>query len=107
MLAAAFVGGWIYKGSRARAAPLPAGPIQRDYGHAPLITVRNGYCPTCLGCQKNCYDFNPRAAIFGDIDDDDPRYAGQRRFFMAMMPGMILGYFLQGPGHPMASRGIS
>jgi NADPH-dependent 2,4-dienoyl-CoA reductase/sulfur reductase-like enzyme/ferredoxin len=59
--------------------------------------VRNGYCEPCLGCQKNCYDFNPRAAILADIHDDDPRYAGQRRFFMGMMPGMVLGYYLQGP----------
>jgi len=98
VLAAAFVGGWIYKGRSGWCGTFcPLGPIQRDYGHAPLVMVRNGYCETCLGCQKNCYDFNPRAAIFGDIYDEDPRYAGQRRFFMAMMPGMILGYFLQGP----------
>ena len=76
---------------------LPLGPIQRDYGHAPLVLVRNGYCSTCVGCQKNCYDFNPRAAVFGDVYDDDAAYAGQRRFFMAMMPGMVLGYFLQAP----------
>jgi NADPH-dependent 2,4-dienoyl-CoA reductase/sulfur reductase-like enzyme/ferredoxin len=98
VLAAAFVGGLIYKGRSGWCGTFcPLGPIQRDYGQAPLVMVRNGYCPTCLGCQKNCYDFNPRAAIFGDMYDDDPRYAGQRRFFMAMMPGMILGYFLQGP----------
>jgi nitrite reductase (NADH) large subunit len=98
VLAAAFVGGLIFKGRSGWCGTFcPLGPIQRDYGHAPLVMVRNGYCDTCLGCQKNCYDFNPRAAIFGDMYDEDPRYAGQRRFFMAMMPGMILGYFLQGP----------
>jgi len=96
VLVAAFVGGLIYKGRSGWCGTFcPLGPIQRDYGQAPLVMVRNGYCPTCVGCQKNCYDFNPRAAIFSDMGDDDPRYATQRRFFMAMMPGMILGYFLQ------------
>jgi nitrite reductase (NADH) large subunit len=95
VLVAAFVGGLIYKGRSGWCGTFcPLGPIQRNYGQAPVVMVRNGYCPTCLGCQKSCYDFNPRAAIFSDINDDDPRYAAQRRFFMAMMPGMILGYFL-------------
>jgi NADPH-dependent 2,4-dienoyl-CoA reductase/sulfur reductase-like enzyme/ferredoxin len=98
VLAAAFIGGLIFKGRSGWCGTFcPLGPIQRDYGHAPLVMVRNGYCETCLGCQKNCYDFNPRAAIFGDMYDEDPRYAGQRRFFMAMMPGLIFGYFLQSP----------
>ena len=98
MLVIAFIGGLLFKGRSGWCGTFcPLGPIQRDYGHAPLVIVRNGYCPTCIGCQKNCYDFNPRAAVFGDVYDDDPAYAGQRRFFMAMMPGLILGYFLQAP----------
>ena len=96
VLAIAFMGGVVFKGRSGWCGTFcPLGPIQRDYGHAPLVMVRNGYCSTCVGCQKNCYDFNPRAAVFGDIYDDDAAYAGQRRFFMAMMPGMVLGYFLQ------------
>jgi nitrite reductase (NADH) large subunit len=75
----------------------PLGPIQRTYGHAPLVVVPNGYCPTCVGCQKNCYDFNPRGAIFADLVDSDPRYAGQRRLFIGLLPGLIGAYFLQGP----------
>jgi len=101
VLLLAFVGGLVFKGRSGWCGTFcPLGPIQRNYGQAPLIMVRNGYCSTCLGCQKNCYDFNPRAAIFADMFDEDPRYAGQRRFFMAMMPGMILGYFLQLPTVP-------
>ena len=96
VLVIAFIGGLVFKGRSGWCGTFcPFGPIQRDYGHAPLVMVRNGYCSTCVGCQKNCYDFNPRAAVFGDIYDDDAAYAGQRRFFMAMMPGMVLGYFLQ------------
>jgi nitrite reductase (NADH) large subunit len=96
-----FVGGVVFKGRSGWCGTFcPLGPIQRDYGMAPLVNIRNGYCETCVGCQKNCYDFNPRAAIFGDMSDPDLRYASQRRFFMAMMPGMILGYFLQDPKAP-------
>jgi len=91
-----FFGGLIFKGRSGWCGTIcPLGPIQRVYGQAPLVVVPNGYCPTCLGCQKTCYDFNPRGAIFSDINDDDPRYAGQRRFFYGLLPGLILGYFLQ------------
>lgn len=97
VLALAFTGGYWFKGRSGWCGTFcPLGPIQRIYGHAPLAMVPNGYCPTCVGCQKNCYDFNPRAAIFSDIHDDDPRFAAQRRLFMGMLPGLIAGFFLQG-----------
>lgn len=98
-----FVGGLIYKGRSGWCGTFcPLGPIQRVYGQAPLVVERNGYCAPCLGCQKNCYDFNPRAAVFSDVYDDDPRYAGQRRLFMGLLPGLVVGYFTQSliaPGH--------
>ena len=99
VLVLGFAGGYVFKGRSGWCGTFcPLGPIQRDYGHAPLVLVRNGYCRPCVGCQKNCYDFNPRAAVFEDLYDSDPTYSGQRRFFMAMMPGMVLGYYLQAPG---------
>jgi nitrite reductase (NADH) large subunit len=98
VLGLAFAGGWIYKGRSGWCGTFcPLAPIQRDYGQAPLLVVKNGYCAPCVGCQKNCYDFNPRAAVFSDVYDDDPRWAGQRRLFIGLLPGLILGYFLQGP----------
>jgi nitrite reductase (NADH) large subunit len=98
VLALAFAGGILFKGRSGWCGTFcPLGPIQRFYGQAPIVLVRNGYCPTCVGCQKNCYDFSPAATIFSDLHDEDALYAGQRRFFMAMMPGLLLGYFLQGP----------
>ncbi|MDR3372808.1 MAG: FAD-dependent oxidoreductase [Ancalomicrobiaceae bacterium] len=97
-LALAFVGGLVFKGRSGWCGTFcPLGPIQRTYGQAPLVVVSNGYCTTCVGCQKACYDFNPRAAVFSDVYDDDPRYAGQRRLFMGLLPGLIAGFFLQGP----------
>jgi NADPH-dependent 2,4-dienoyl-CoA reductase/sulfur reductase-like enzyme/ferredoxin len=98
MLAAALVGGLLFKGRSGWCGTFcPLGPIQRTYGQAPVVLVRNGYCEPCVGCQKNCYDFNPRAAVFSDVYDDDPRYAAQRRLFMGLLPGLLLGYFLARP----------
>lgn len=97
VLAVAFAGGYVYKGRSGWCGTYcPLGPIQRTYGQAPLAVVPNGFCTPCVGCQKNCYDFNPRAAVFSDVYDDDPRYASQRRFFMGLLPGLIAGFFFQG-----------
>ena len=106
VLVLAFAGGYVFKGRSGWCGTFcPLAPIQRTYGQAPLIVVKNGYCNPCVGCQKSCYDFNPRAAVFSDVYDDDPRHAAQRRLFMGLLPGLILAYFLQGPapayGEPM------
>ena len=71
----------------------PLAPIQKAYGHAPILVERNGYCETCLGCQKNCYDFNPKAAFLTDLYDKDPWYAGHKRFFVAALPGFAIAFF--------------
>lgn len=98
VLALALAGGTVFKGRSGWCGTFcPLAPIQRTYGQAPLLVVKNGYCNPCVGCQKSCYDFNPRAAVFSDVYDSDPRHAAQRRLFMALLPGLILGYFLQGP----------
>jgi nitrite reductase (NADH) large subunit len=106
MLLLAFAGGVAFRGRSGWCGTFcPLGPIQRAYGHAPLVLIGNGYCRTCVGCQKNCYDFNPRAAMFEDLLDTDPAYAGQRRFVMAMMPGLVLGYYLQ-PAHVVYGEAV-
>ncbi|MDE2369028.1 MAG: FAD-dependent oxidoreductase [Burkholderiales bacterium] len=105
-LALALAGGLLFKGRSGWCGTFcPLAPVQRAHGQAPWFVVRNGYCPTCVGCQKNCYDFNPRAAVFGDLDDADPRHAAQRRLFMAMLPGLIVGYYLTPP--PAGSGGAA
>jgi len=97
VLALALAGGLVFKGRSGWCGTFcPLAPVQRIYGQAPLIVVRNGYCTPCVGCQKSCYDFNPRAAVFSDIYDEDPRHAAQRRLFMGLLPGLVLGYFVQG-----------
>lgn len=93
-LALAFLGGLLFKGRSGWCGTFcPLAPIQKAYGHAPLVTVKNGYCPTCVGCQKNCYDFNPRAAFLSDLKDSDLWYAGHKKFFVAGLPGFAIAYF--------------
>jgi len=93
----AFVGGLVFKGRSGWCGTFcPLAPLQKAYGHAPLLMVRNGYCETCLGCQKNCYDFNPRAAFFSDLEDSEPGWSEQRKFFIAFLPGLIIGFFNTG-----------
>ena len=45
----------------------PLLPVQRIYGQTPLMLVANAHCQPCVGCVKNCYDFNPRAAYLADL----------------------------------------
>ncbi|MEO5808002.1 2Fe-2S iron-sulfur cluster-binding protein, partial [Devosia sp.] len=93
-LGLAFLGGIAFKGRSGWCGTFcPLAPIQKAYGHSPPVLVKNGYCPTCVGCQKNCYDFNPRAALHSDLADADTWYSGHREFFVAALPGLILGFF--------------
>ncbi len=94
VLLLAFVGGLIFKGRSGWCGTFcPLAPLQKVYGHAPLLMVRNGYCEHCVGCQKNCYDFNPRAAVFSDLRDSDTRWSDKRKYFAALLPGLIIGFF--------------
>ncbi len=93
-LFAAFIGGVFFKGRSGWCGTFcPLAPIQKLYGQAPLVMVKNSYCQPCLGCQSNCYDFNPNAAIFSDVYDKDPWWADKRRYFAAALPGLIIGFF--------------
>jgi NADPH-dependent 2,4-dienoyl-CoA reductase/sulfur reductase-like enzyme/ferredoxin len=90
----AFAGGVLFKGKSGWCSTVcPLLPVQRLYGETPFLLVRNSHCEPCVGCVKNCFDFNPRVAKLADLDDDDPRYAGPRRFFAAAFPGLVFGFF--------------
>ena len=94
-LVLAFFGGLVFKGRSGWCGTFcPLAPVQRAYGHAPVVMVKNGYCPTCVGCQKNCYDFNPTAVIHSDLSDGDLWYAGHKKFFIGALPGFVLGFYL-------------
>ncbi len=91
---AAFSGGMVLKGKSGWCSTMcPLLPVQRIYGQTPLALVANAHCQPCVGCVKNCYDFNPRAAYLADLNDADPYWSGYRRYFVGAFPGLIVGFF--------------
>lgn len=93
-LGLAFVGGWLFKGKSGWCSSIcPLYPVQRLYNQTPFTTIPNSHCTPCVGCTKNCYDFNPGVAYLADLYDDDPYYRNYRKFFAAVMPGFILAFF--------------
>ena len=94
IIASAFVGGILFKGKSGWCGSFcPLLPVQRLYGQTPLAIVNNSHCSSCIGCTKNCFDFNPQVAYLADLYDSDPVLAGDRKFFAGMMPGLLLAYF--------------
>src|SRR4051794_4905996 len=99
-MTAAFAGGMFFKGKSGWCSTMcPLLPVQRIYGQTPLFMVANAHCQPCVGCVKNCYDFNPRAAYLADLHDSDNYWSGYRRFFVGALPGLVLAFF-QGPHTP-------
>jgi nitrite reductase (NADH) large subunit len=103
-LAAAFAGGVLLKGKSGWCSTMcPLLPVQRLYGQTPFLTVRNAHCKPCVGCVKNCYDFNPAAAYMADLYDTDPHRSGYRKFFAAAFPGLIVAFYtVEGPPSRLA-----
>ena len=93
-MTAAFAGGMLLKGKSGWCSTIcPLLPVQRIYGQTPFALVANSHCQPCVGCAKNCYDFNPRAAYLADLHDADNYWSGYRRFFVGAFPGLVLGFF--------------
>lgn len=93
-MAAAFTGGLFLKGKSGWCSTIcPLLPVQRIYGQTPLLLVANAHCQPCVGCVKNCYDFNPRAAYLADLHDQDHYWSGYRKYFVGAFPGLVLGFF--------------
>lgn len=101
----AFVGGIFFKGKSGWCNTFcPVYPVQRIYNQTPFVTLPNSHCTPCVGCTRNCYDFNPGVAYMADIYDEDSDYSGYRRFFVAAFPGFVLAYFIL-PDPPAISVG--
>ncbi|MEM7800090.1 MAG: FAD-dependent oxidoreductase [Chloroflexota bacterium] len=106
LLTAALIMGSVYKGKSGWCSSIcPLLPVQRIYGQTPFVKVANSHCQPCVGCTKNCYDFNPHVAYLADVYDDDKRFATYRKFFVGLFPGFILAfYLLPSPGAPSNSN---
>jgi NADPH-dependent 2,4-dienoyl-CoA reductase/sulfur reductase-like enzyme/ferredoxin len=102
----AFIGGMIFKGKSGWCSSIcPLLPVQRIYGQTPFLLVANTHCQPCVGCAKNCYDFNPKVAYLADLHENDATWSAGRKFFVAAFPGLILGFF-RVPSVPTASIGL-
>lgn len=55
--------------------------------------VPNSHCQPCVGCTKNCYDFNPRVAWLADLHDENEHWTAYRLFFTGAFPGIVIAYF--------------
>ena len=95
LLVAALVMGTFYKGKSGWCSSIcPLLPVQRIYGQTPFVKVANTHCQPCVGCTKNCYDFNPHVAYLADIYDKEDKFALYRKFFVGLFPGFILAFYL-------------
>ncbi len=94
ILAAAFILGFIFEGKAGWCGTFcPMAPLERLWGSTPILNSRNGFCKTCVGCQKNCMDFNPRAAFISDLYDSEIIYRISRTLFVAALPGFLASIF--------------
>src|SRR4051794_23804536 len=104
-MTAGFTGGMVLKGKSGWCSTVcPLLPVQRIYGQTPFVLMANSHCQPCVGCVKNCYDFNPKAAYLADLNDSDPYWSGYRKLFVGAFPGLIYAFF-HVPDHPSASVG--
>jgi hypothetical protein len=95
LLMAAFVGGVWIKGKAGWCTTLcPLMPVERLYGQAPFLTVRNSHCNPCVGCTRNCYDLNPHTAHLADSGNADKVPDLRRRLFAGVFPGLTLWLFV-------------
>ena len=91
----AFVGGFFFKGKSGWCSSIcPLLPVQRLYGQTPFVNVPNNHCKPCVGCAKNCFDFNPHIANMADQHDPAEEYRGYRKFFAAAFPGLVAAFYL-------------
>jgi nitrite reductase (NADH) large subunit len=91
----AFIGGFFFKGKSGWCSSIcPLLPVQRLYGQTPFVNVPNNHCKPCVGCAKNCFDFNPHIANLADQYDNAEQYRGYRKFFAAAFPGLVLAFYV-------------
>ncbi len=89
-----FANGLMLKGKSGWCSSVcPLLPVQRIYGQTPFALIGNSHCQPCVGCAKNCYDFNPRVAYLADLNDPDAKWSAGRKFWIAAFAGLVLGFF--------------
>ena len=96
VLGLGFVGGVFFKGKSGWCSQFcPMLSVERLYGQSPLLVVANSHCRPCVGCSRNCYDFNPNAAYLADLHDEQPQIGSNRKLFAGALPWVIVAFFTQ------------
>ena len=93
-IVSAFVGGVLFKGKSGWCSSIcPLLPVQRLYGQTPFVTIPNSHCQPCVGCTRNCYDFNPKVAYQADMYERDLQWSAPRKLFAGAFPGIVVAFF--------------
>jgi len=76
----------------------PVLPVEKLYGQAPLIQIKNPRCQPCDACTlKGCYDLDVRKslafALRGNGNTKQPWKATPFALFGAAFPGFIVGFY--------------
>jgi nitrite reductase (NADH) large subunit len=96
VLGLGFLGGTIFKGKSGWCSQFcPMLSVERLYGQSPLVVIPNSHCRPCVGCSRNCYDFNPNAAYLADLHDESPQIGTNRKLFAGALPWLIVAFFTQ------------
>ena len=95
VLALAFAGGLIFKGKSGWCSQIcPMNAVERLYGQSPLVVLPNSHCRPCVGCTRNCYDFNPTAAYLADLHDPSHKLGANRMLFAGALPWVVAAFLL-------------
>ena len=85
----------------------PVLPVERLYGHSPLIEISNPRCTPCTACARACVDVSPRkniAQMLGRSESDSRWLLTPFGVFAAAFPGFVVGYFTVADG-PLSTAG--
>jgi nitrite reductase (NADH) large subunit len=108
VLTLAFAGGVVFKGKSGWCSNFcPMLSVERFYNLAPVALIPNSHCRPCVGCTRNCYDFNPTAAHLADLNDEDPRWRGYRTLFAGAIPWFIVAFNTQDPAPSLAPGAVA
>jgi hypothetical protein len=96
LLAVAFLSGVLHGGKGGWCSHFcPMGPVERLYGHSPLLVVHDTHCRPCVGCVRHCYDLHPTGALLAEVYGGDQRLRLARLAFAGAMPWLCVAFFTQ------------
>lgn len=97
-LALSFGAGLLYGGKGGWCSHFcPMGPVERLYGHSPLLVIPDMQCRSCTGCIHNCYDLRPTQSHLAEAYGAGRGTRVVRLAFAGAMPWLCVAFFIQPP----------